>query len=54
MTKAKQPRMSLDQATRWARYEQRKRELADAIRSGKIPAAEYDRRLARIAKDVGV
>jgi hypothetical protein len=54
MSKAKQPRMSLDQATRWARYEQRKRELADAIRAGRVKADEYERRLRAIAAECGV
>ena len=54
MSKAKQPRMSLDQATRWARYEQRKRELFDAIRAGRVKADEYEKRLAKIAQDCGV
>jgi len=41
-------------ATRWARYEQRKRELADAIRAGRVKADEYERRLRTIATERGV
>lgn len=46
--------MSFEQALSWTRYEQRKQQLLSDIRCGKVKASEYERQIAKIAKECGV
>jgi len=46
--------MTFDAALRWARYEERKKALIEAIRKGTVKETEYEKRLKQIATECGV